>query len=179
MAENRTFQTYSFTKPRVKYFLSQEIRLVLFFFSMSLLILFVTYGALLYKTHSFYEDTKKYQLHSKELNVSIAKVSADIEYIYTEETKAKDVYTNNSVLKDSIHNLFDLVPNRIILSSAKLDKYSLILQGKTPTQQMYNFRLRAPLESLFHESYSTFYPAENGWYYFVSKNYLDKDEGLK
>jgi hypothetical protein len=83
------------------------------------------------------------------------------------------------VLKDSIANLFDLVPERITLSKAKLLKNGLVLQGITPTKDVYNFMLQAPLRSIFQKTYSSFYPASNGWLYFVSKNYMDEEnEGL-
>jgi hypothetical protein len=36
--------------------------------------------------------------------------------------------------------------------------------------------LQAPLRSIFHRTYSSFYPAPNGWLKFVSTNYIDEDE---
>jgi hypothetical protein len=35
--------------------------------------------------------------------------------------------------------------------------------------------LQAPLRSLFHRTYTSFYPAQNGWYNFVSTNYLEEE----
>jgi len=177
--KNSSYQTYSFTKVRKKHLLSQEMRLVVFFFSMTLFTLFTTYFTLLYTTHSFRDKAAMFKQRSSDLNISIAKIRSDIELIYTQDAQSENVFTANTIIKDSIHNLFDLVPDKIILSSATIDKYSLVLQGKTPTKEMYNFRLQAPLRSLFHESYSSFYPAKNGWYYFVSKNYLNRNEDLE
>ena len=170
------YQTYSFTPARIKYFLSQEIRLVLFFFTMTLFVLFSTYFILLYKTNSFTQKKQVYTKSAYDLNVSIVKQSHAVEYIYAQAALSENIYTKNSIVKDSIHNLFDLVPDKIVLSSVELGRYSLIMYGRTPTKDMYNFRLHAPLRSLFHESYSSFYPAKNGWYFFVSKNYLHKDD---
>ena len=77
---------------------------------------------------------------------------------------------------DGYYNLFDLVPNRITLSEAKIMENALILYGITPNKDVYNFMLQAPLRSIFHRTYSSFYPAENGWLRFVSTNYIDKEE---
>ena len=177
--KQQSFQTYSFTKVRKKHLLSQEMRLVVFFFSITLFTLFSTYFALLYTASSFRDKAATFKQRSSDLNLSIAKMRSDIEFIYTQDAQSENVFTANTIIKDSIHNLFDLVPDQIVLSSAEIDKYTLILHGRTPTKEMYNFRLQAPLRSLFHESYSSFYPAKNGWYFFVSKNYLNKNEDLE
>jgi hypothetical protein len=89
---------------------------------------------------------------------------------------SEKIFTKNSVLKESINNLFDLVPSRITLSEAKIMENALILYGITPNKDVYNFMLQAPLRSIFHRTYSSFYPAENGWLRFVSTNYIDKEE---
>jgi hypothetical protein len=80
------------------------------------------------------------------------------------------------VLKDSIANLFDLVPERITLSRAELLQNGLILYGVTPNKDVYNFMLQAPLRSIFQKTYTSFYPSENGWLHFVSTNYINEDE---
>ena len=72
--------------------------------------------------------------------------------------------------------MFDLVPQRITLSEAKLLENGLVLYGITPNKDIYNFMLQAPLRSIFHRTYSSFYPAENGWSRFMSTNYIDKEE---
>jgi len=35
--------------------------------------------------------------------------------------------------------------------------------------------LHAPLRSIFNRTYTSYYPAENGWYRFVYSNYLDEE----
>ena len=75
-------------------------------------------------------------------------------------------------------NMFDLVPHRITLSEANLLEDGLILYGITPNKDVYNFMLQAPLRSIFHRTYSSFYPAENGWIRFVSTNYIDKEDEI-
>ena len=52
----------------------------------------------------------------------------------------------------------------------------LVLYGITPNKDVYNFMLQAPLRSIFHRTYSSFYPEKNGWLRFVSTNYIDQTD---
>ena len=36
--------------------------------------------------------------------------------------------------------------------------------------------LYAPLKSIFHKTYTSFYPLENGWFRFVSTNYMETED---
>ena len=166
---------YSYIKPRKKSALTQEVKLVATFFSMTLGMLFVTYIFLLYKDHTFLSDKEDVIAQKEQLKVDIDKMKNKIAYIEKQEDLAGRIYTQNTVLKDSITNLFDLVPERITLSEAKLLKNGLILYGITPNKDVYNFMLQAPLRSIFHKTYSSFYPAKNGWLRFVSTNYVEED----
>ncbi|MDQ7044083.1 MAG: hypothetical protein Q9M40_11445 [Sulfurimonas sp.] len=167
---------YSYITPRKKSAFTQELQLLLSFFSITLLMLFLTYAFLLYKNYTFVEN-KNYKAAKKiELEKSLSKMKEEIQYIESQELLSEKIATKNTVLKDSISNLFDLVPTRITLSEAKLLKNGLILYGITPNKDIYNFMLQAPLRSIFHRTYSSFYPAQNGWLYFVSTNYVDNME---
>ena len=152
------------------------MRLVLFFFGVTLFMLVSTYLFLAYKQYDFANEMAEMTEKSRELNASIAKMDAQIRFIETEAAKAEKIYTSNTVMKESIKNLFDLVPDRIVLSEADLKDNSLILYGITPNKEVYEFMLHAPLRSIFHRTYSSFYPMENGWYRFVSTNFLDEEE---
>jgi cell division protein FtsB len=166
---------HSFIAPRKKKILTQELKLVLFFFSMTLFVLFSTYGFLLYKTDDFSKRIVAIDSHVSDMNQTIAEMEREIAFIKKEAAHYSRVSTSNSVLKDSIKNLFDLVPDRITLTKAVLQKNALILYGVTPNKEVYEFLLQAPLRSIFHKNYSDFYPLENGWYRFVSTNYLDEE----
>ena len=167
---------YSYITPRKKSVFTQEIQLLLSFFTITLLMLFFTYTFLLYKNYVFVEDTNYKTLAKANLEKSLAEMKAQIHSIQEQELLSEKISTENTVLKDSIANLFDLVPTRITLSQAKLLKNGLVLYGVTPNKDIYNFMLQAPLRSIFHRTYSSFYPAQNGWLNFVSTNYIDKNE---
>jgi hypothetical protein len=166
----------SFIKPRSKSVITPQLRLVLFFFGMTLFMLVATYAFLSYKSYSFSQKMYQAELEISDFNQSLAAFDAEITFIDRESMQAEQIYTSNTVLKESIKNLFDLVPDRITLTQAKLDKNELILYGITPNKDVYEFMLHAPLRSIFHRTYSSFYPLDNGWYRFVSTNYLDEEE---
>jgi len=170
---------YSYIKPRKKTPITPEIQLVLLFFGISFLMLFLTYLFLLFKDYSFVSEKKELMNKREKLVSDIYAMEDKINYIQKQKAMAEEVQTQNMVLKDSIANLFDLVPERITLSRAELLKNGLILYGITPNKDVYNFMLQAPLRSIFQKSYTSFYPAQNGWLMFVSKNYtVNEDEEL-
>ncbi len=169
----------SYINPRKKSFLTPEMKLLFMFFFITILMLSLTYIFLLFKDYRFIQD-KEYMYQEKErLQISISQMKNQITYIEKQNALSESVYTKNTVLKDSITNLFDLVPQRITLSEASLLENGLILYGITPNKDVYNFMLQAPLRSIFHRTYSSFYPAQNGWLRFVSTNYIDKEENIE
>ena len=169
---------YSFIRPRKKSINTPEMQLLSVFFGITITILMLTYLFLLFKDYRFTQDRLDIIQQRKDINVSVYNMQNRITFIEMEDALSERVFTKNSVLKDSIANMFDLVPQRITLSEAKLLENGLILYGITPSKDVYNFMLQAPLRSIFHRSYSSFFPAENGWLRFVSTNYVDKEELL-
>ena len=166
---------YSYIRPRKKSIFTPELKLLSTFFSISLFMLLLTYAFLLFKDYSFTNDLKNTQKVNVQLHAYLQEMKEQIVYVEKEKVLAQGIKTENAVLRDSIRNLFDLVPQRITLSDALLDKNSLVLKGITPNKDVYNFMLQAPLRSIFHQTYSSFYPAGNGWMYFVSTNYTDEE----
>jgi len=166
---------YSYITPRAKSAFTTEIQLLVTFFSITLGMLFITYFFLLFKDYSFLSDMDDMAAVQSELTINIDEMKEQITFIEKENLLAQKVQTQNTVLKDSITNLFDLVPQRITLSEAKLLENGLVLYGVTPNKDVYNFMLQAPLRSIFHRTYSSFHPAENGWLHFVSTNYIDEE----
>lgn len=166
---------HSFITPRPKKIISGELRLVLFFFIVTIVMLVGTYLFLQYKIYDFSNERIEIGQKEKELNRSIIQMEKEIKTIDKEAKIAEQITTDNMVLKESIRNLFDLVPDDITLDRAELAASSLILYGVTPNKDTYEFMLHAPLRSIFHRTYTSFYPIENGWYRFVSTNYLDDE----
>jgi len=166
---------YSYIKPRKKTALSKDMQLLFTFFGVTLIMLFLTYGFLVFRDYRFDQNHTEILQEEKDLQASINMMKLKITSIENQNILSERVFTKNSVLKDSIHNLFDLVPARITLSQAQIMENGLILYGVTPNKDIYNFMLQAPLRSIFHRTYSSFYPLDNGWFRFVSTNYIDEE----
>ncbi len=164
---------YSYIKPRKKTPLTNDAVLVLTFFSIALSLLFLTYGFFLFKEYRFAKDIQTIYDEKAKLETSISKMKTTIAFIEQESNLANKVYTTNTVLKESIGNLFDLVPDRITLSKAKILKNGLVLYGITPNKEIYSYMLEAPLRSIFPKTHTSFYTLDNGWLQFVSTNYLE------
>ncbi len=166
---------YSYIKPRRKTIFTKDVQLLLTFFSVTLIMLFSTYSFLVFRDYRFTQDMADINEQKSELRANILKMSNEIATIEKQALLSEKVFTKNSVLKESISNLFDLVPSRITLSEAQIMHNGLVLYGITPNKDIYNFMLQAPLRSIFHRTYSSFYPDKNGWLRFVSTNYIDED----
>ncbi|MEA3228212.1 MAG: hypothetical protein U9P38_03975 [Campylobacterota bacterium] len=167
---------YSFIQPRVKSAFTPEMKLLLSFFSMTIFMLVSTYLFLIYKDYSFAEEKSTISQKRDALDLSISRSKEEVQYIQSEINLSEEIYKHNSVLKESISNLFDLIPSKITLSEARLLENGLILYGITPNKDVYNFMLQAPLRSIFHKTYTSFYPVEDGWIRFVSTNYVEVAE---
>lgn len=166
---------YSFIAPRAKHFISGEIRLSLFFFTVSIAMVVFAYLFLVIKTIDFKDQHASFSKTIKQLEESSHLLEKKIIVIEAEVKMHEQIVTDNTVMKESIRNLFDLVPDQITLTRAELNAKSLILYGITPNKDTYEFMLQAPLRSIFHRTFTSFYPAENGWYRFMSSNYLDDE----
>jgi len=167
---------YSYIKPTKKTPLTKDVFLIVTFFSISFFMLFSTYGFLLYKDYKFKKDIASFKQQQQELANNITNMKESIKIIEEDANFAQKIYTTNGVLKDSIDNLFDLVPDHITLSKAQILKNGLILYGITPNKEVYEYMLEAPLKSIFTKNYTSFFQLDNGWLQFVSTNYLDKND---
>ena len=166
---------YSFIKPREKSLIASEFKLLFFFFGITMGMLLISYSFLKIRTMLYENNIEQLLTKADTLRNGIVTMHGEIAFIDVEKLHSEDVYTSNIVLKESIHNLFDLVPEKITLSKAFLKEDELVLHGMTPTKDVYEFLLLAPLRSIFHRSYTSYYAMPNGWYSFVSKNYLDRE----
>jgi hypothetical protein len=164
---------HSFILPRPKKLISWELKVLLIFFSVIMGLLIATYIYLKIEIYVFDEEANNAKVTTISLNNARKKMQERIDYIKIEANRAKLIYTDNKLLSESIKNLFDIIPDKITLSKAILGKSSLVLYGKTPSKEVYQFRLLAPLRSIFDRSYTSYYQKRNGWINFVSTNYID------
>jgi len=163
---------YSFTKPKKKNYLKEDTKLWVIFYFISVF-LYVSFALFLLVKSYFY--TKYYQNNNKNtitLNKKIYSLNLENENIKLQKVIYENIMVKNSLIKDSIKNLLDLVPDPITLNKFLLKKNSLIIYGITPTKDVYNLLMLPPLESIFANTKTIFYQMPNGWYKFKSINLL-------
>jgi len=170
--------SYSFIKPRKKYLFSTFSKIWIFFiFFISFLL--IAFGIfLLVKIAIYKKDTLSQNKQRVMLDKKINQKDDYMEYLLRQKSLGEEIFSSNTLLKDSMKNLFDLVPDQITLSRVIIKKDSLIIYGKTPTKDSFNFLLSAPLKSIFSTSNTMFYLTPQGWYNFVSTNKITTTDGF-
>jgi len=167
---------YSFTTPKPKPLIKEDTKLWLVFIVISV-VLYISFALFLeIKTVLYNKDIESFNREIITLKQKIVKIDSQKEFIYRQKTLYEDIMVKNSLMKDSIKNLLDLIPDPVTLSSISFDKNKLIIYGITPTQDIYNMLMLPPLESIFTETKTYFYQMSNGWYKFKSENYLKEKQ---
>jgi hypothetical protein len=167
---------YSFTKPKPKPLFKEDTKLwlIFIFISFSLYLLFALFLGI--KVYLFKKDIKNYQNQILTLNKQLKDIENQKNFILKEKTLYEDIMVKNTLLKQSIKNLLDLIPDPITLNSCTFDKNKLIIYGITPSKDIYNLLMLPPLESIFTQTHTYFYLMPNGWYRFKSENYLKSEQ---
>ncbi len=170
--------SYSFIQPKPKPLLSAFSKIWISFI-LFVSVLLISFGIfLLLKIHYYKIDKVNTVNERVALESKIAKIDTYMEYLLRQKSLGEEIYTRNTLLKESMKNLFDLVPDKITLNRVIIKKNSLIIYGRTPTKDTFNFLLSAPLKSIFTTSNTMFYLTQNGWYNFVSTNKIAPTDGF-
>jgi len=163
---------YSFIQPKPKPLFKEDTKLWLIFIGFSL-ILFILFALFLeIKAYFYKKDINSFNKEIMHLQKEILKIDKEKQFIYKQKSLYEELMVKNSLMKDSIKNLLDLIPDPITLNSVFFEKNKLIIYGITPTKELYNMLMLPPLESIFTHSTTYFYQMKNGWYKFKSENYL-------
>lgn len=166
---------YSFTQPSKKTFLKKVSRI---WWGYILLTLFIFVGfVVILKIQGHYMQQKT-QVASHIQKSLLDEIKGIQEQLLLEQEKvqfAEYIAHQNTLLKESVENLFDLIPEQITLNKIQMEQYQLTLYGTTPSKQIYTFLLEVPLRSIFHQSRADFYMLPNGWYNFISISKLLQD----
>ena len=169
----------SFIAPRPKPFLSFFSKMWLSFIGLmsGLMLMFNFY--LVIEMNSFKTGMVDLTKERERLEGRIDEDDELIGSILRQKALSEEIFSNNTLLKESMKNLFDLVPDQITLKKVQMERNSLVLYGISPTQDSFNFLLAAPLKSIFHTSNTTFYLTKEGWYNFVSINKIIGEDGIR
>lgn len=169
---------HSFIKPKLKPVLSIFSTFWLAFIGIVVVLMLLFDFFIMAKTSFMQSEIDSMLLEEVSNNKKIKTVGSNIHSILKEKSTVEEIYASNEILKDSMKNLFDLVPDQITLSKVTMEKDSLILYGSTPSKDTYNFLLASPLRSIFNTSDTVFYLNEKGWYRFVSTNKINNTDGF-
>lgn len=170
--------SYSFIEPRVKPLLSLLSKLWIYFIGFIVILMLLINVFTITRTVMMKNSIKDMQDLQNQHELTSMKNQAKIDIILQKKQLSEGIFTSNEVLKNSMKNLFDLVPDQITLSKIKMDKNSLILYGTTPSKDTFNFLLASPLRSIFNTSSTVFYLNKAGWYKFVSTNKIQNSNGF-
>ncbi len=165
---------HSFIKPRKKKLMDEMSSLWIIFIALMSIGL-VGFGVYINYKSSFYikmleESNQEYQT----LDKNVKDLKRDIQIFSMQKELSYEVSSSNLILKDSIKNLFDLVPNQVTLTKVVMEKYALELQGYTRSKESYKLLLEPPLKSIFDESRVEFSINKKGFFQFISHNIMEK-----
>lgn len=169
---------YSFKEAKQKPILNKFNRLCFYFLIFLILIIICFAIFIKIKQELAYKDAQLAKENS-DLTIELMlknknELLLNKEYI----ALADDIHSSNINLKKSIKNLFDLVPDSIVLKEVLMEQKSLLIKGITPTKEIYNNLLQTPLQSIFETSKTNFIQLNTGWYNFVSINTIENSEGF-
>ena len=167
---------YSFTSAKPKKLLAEDTKLWLIFIG-AVSFLMISFSLfLLIKSLLFQKDIKDFNHQITQNKQQIADYTNKVNFINKEKNLYTKINVNNTLLKDGVKNLLDLIPDPITLTNVKIEKNSLYLYGITPSKEVYNVLLLPPLKSIFNQTKTHFYQMDNGWYRFESINILKEAE---
>jgi len=169
----------SFIEPRPKPFLSLFSKMWVVFIGLMSLFMIIFNFYIVIEMSSFKHGVVDLTKERERLEVKIDEDDEAIGLILRQKAISEEIFSNNTLLKESMKNLFDLVPDQITLKKVQMERNSLVIYGTSPTQDTFNFLLAAPLKSIFHTSSTTFYLTKEGWYNFVSINKIIGEDGMR
>jgi len=110
----------------------------------------IIFGIVVHYKSSFYiKMLDSLQEKNQQQLKSVKTLQRRIAIIKTQGKLQQEVNETNNVLKESIQNMFDLIPDQITLSKVVMEKESLYLKGYTTSQDSYNLLLEPALKSIF------------------------------
>jgi hypothetical protein len=168
----------SFIKPRKKKLLDDMSSLWLIFIALMSVGL-VGFGIYVnYKSSFYIKMLERSHTDNEQLSKRVHSLKSDIQIFSMQKELFSEVTSTNIIIKESVKNLFDLVPDQITLTEVFMEKDSLLLKGYAISKETYTLLLEPPLKSIFDDSRVQFSTNERGFFQFVSKNSMQTSKGL-
>jgi len=137
----------------------------------------IIFGILIHHKSSFYIkmlDNLHQQNSTAEKNVT--HLQKKVMMVKMQGELVQEVKKANAVLKESIQNMFDLIPDQITLTKVVMEKKSLYLKGYTDSKASYTLLLEPPLKSIFTKTDVKFTKDKKGRMVFESYSTIANEE---
>lgn len=158
----------SFIRPKVKHIFAKITKIWWLYFALTIVILGGFYAFLEYEIGASLTRTEHYRLDQKTLQKHIVDIDEHFERLVYEATLVHQRIDKNNIRRDKLHDLLELIPDKITLHFIEIDDTTLVLKGVTPSKEFFFFALQDPLKANFGRSNVNFYALSNGWYEFIS-----------
>jgi len=170
---------YSFVKPRKKYMVHQDTKVWLVFAFLMVGLMFSLEMMLDIQKSKLKELVTYNKNVIKKSNLKINDKKEDLSILRKQLNVVEILYENNLAKKDSIKNLFSLIPNGIRLTYVYASKEKLIIKGFTSTKDIYNYRLAIHLRSIFYKTNVNFVKIRDNLYSFRTINSYESSPIVK
>ncbi len=162
----------SFIAPRPKPFFQKDTKFWIVLITSTFIILGSLGGSFIWSTYNIKQEIEKTIVERKDYATKAE--DAKNEYLILKEDVifAKTIQTSNQLLIGSLTNLFEIVPDAIVLEKVELTNECLTIIGYTPTKELFNLQLAPALKSVFTKSEASFIPRGPGKIQFISVNTL-------
>lgn len=169
----------SFIKPRKKRLIDRMSSLWLGFIVLVAVGLMV-FGMVVHYKSSFYIKMldNLHQQNSSKMK-QVTRLQKEVTLIRMQGQLVEEVTKSNKVLKGSIQNMFDLIPDQITLTKVIMEKKSLYLKGYTDSKNSYTLLLEPPLKSIFTNTKVKFSKDAKGRVVFESYNSIADQVSLE
>ncbi|MEF3192354.1 MAG: hypothetical protein K6347_07410 [Campylobacterales bacterium] len=169
---------YSFTKARSKKLLKTDTKLWILFFVTVMTMLGGFHTYIRYQQAHANEWIEELAQTTRVTQERIKKVEREIQQVTKEAELADKVVTHNTIMIDSLRNLFDLIPDEIVLTKVVMEPRTLVLYGSAPSKEVYDYLLYPPLKSIFTTTQTSFYRAGSR-VHFVSISKLEGEDATQ
>lgn len=166
--------TYSFTKPRSKSLIQRDTKFWTAFLVVSVAVLIALQLSLSVKSKTVAQEIKDMRAEKESLVKKTEAIREDLELLKVHVAYASKVSNDNAILKDSLKNLFEIVPDKITLNRVEITPTTLTLFGVTPSRDIFNLQFAPALKSIFTKSETSFIRADGGNSRFISINQIEQ-----
>ena len=164
--------SYSFKQARSKSLFKKDTKFWIAFLVISVSIMLGLQIALSMKLTSTIDGIKSTRTDKEDLVKKTIEIKDEYAILKEHVIYANKLNAENSILKESMKNLFEIVPDKIILNKIEITPTTLTIFGTTPSRDIFNLQFAPALKSIFTKSETSFIRAEKGTSRFISINYI-------